>query len=97
LVSAPISKATGCHRKTACQNDVIGRYILRFRGRGPKPAEDVRQIRSVRGARVIDESERMMLVEAPDGELRKLMSGLSHWVMGDEQTIPLPDPRQRPS
>jgi hypothetical protein len=46
---------------------------------------------------VIDESERMMLVEAPDGELRKLMSGLSHWVMGDEQTIPLPDPRQRPS
>ena len=70
---------------------------IAVRAASNKPAEDVRQIRPVRGTRVIDESERMMLVEAPDGELRKLMSGLSRWVMGDEQTIPLPDPRERPS
>jgi hypothetical protein len=76
---------------------LIGRYILRFRGSGPTPAEDVRRIRSLPGVRVIDQSERTLLLEAPDGELRSLMPNLSRWAMGEEQSIPLPDSRPRPA
>ena len=76
---------------------MIGRYILRFRGPGATPDEDVRLIRSVRRARVIDQSDRTLLVEAPDGELRKLVSAMSRWVIGDERTVPLPDPRPKPN
>jgi hypothetical protein len=76
---------------------LIGRYILRFRGPGATPAEDLRLIRSVRGARVIDESSRTLLVEAPDGELQKVVSTLSRWAIGEEKTYPLPDSHPKPS
>ena len=76
---------------------MIGRYILRFRGPGATPAEDLRLIRSVRGARVIDESNRTLLVEAPDGELRKLVSTMSRWAIGEEHTVPLPDHHPKPT
>jgi hypothetical protein len=36
-------------------------------------------------------------VEAPDGELRRLMPNLSRWVIGDETSVPLPDARPKPS
>jgi hypothetical protein len=87
----------GCQTDVDCENDLIGRYILRFRGVGATPAEDVRLIRSVHGARVIDQSDRTLLVEAPDGELRRLMPNLSRWVIGDENSVPLPDARPKPS
>jgi hypothetical protein len=48
------------------------------------------------GARVIDQSDRTLLVEAPDGELKELMSGMSRWAVGDERTFPLPDHRPKP-
>jgi hypothetical protein len=87
----------GCQTAVDCQNDLIGRYILRFRGAGATPAEDVRLIRSVRGARVIDQSDRTLLVVAPDGELKRVMPNLSRWVMGDEHSLPLPDARPKPT
>lgn len=46
---------------------------------------------------MIDQSDRTLLVEAPDGELRKLVSAMSRWVIGDERTVPLPDPRPKPN
>ncbi|MBJ7600595.1 MAG: hypothetical protein DLM67_20385 [Candidatus Nephthysia bennettiae] len=76
---------------------MIGRYILRFRGPGATPAEDLRLIKSMAGTRVIDQSDRTLLVEAPDGELRRLMSGMSRWAIGDERSFPLPDHRPKPS
>ena len=51
---------------------------------------------SLPGARVIDQSERTLLVEVPDGELRSLMPNLSRWILGEERSIPLPDSRPRP-
>ena len=51
----------------------------------------------MRGARVIDESNRTLLVESPDGELRKLVSTMSRWAIGEEQTYPLPDHHPKPT
>jgi hypothetical protein len=72
------------------------RFILRFRGNGPAQEADVNRIRALPEARVIDTSSpRMMLVEAPEEHLRNAISDMPGWVMSPEQTIQLPDPRQK--
>ena len=86
-----------CQMRGDCENDLIGRYILRFRGPGSTPPDDVRLISAVPGARVIDQSDRVLLVEAPDGELRQLVSGMSRWVIGEERRYPLPNSRPKPN
>jgi hypothetical protein len=97
LDSTWTSKVMACQMPVDCENDLIGRYILRFRGPGSTPPEDVRLISSVPGARVIDQSDRVLLVEAPDGELRQLVSGMSRWVIGEERRYPLPNSRPKPN
>jgi len=71
------------------------RFILRYRGRGSAQEADVNRIRALPEARVIDSSSRMMLVEAQEEHLRNAVSEMPDWVMSAEQTIPLPDPRQK--
>jgi hypothetical protein len=74
----------------------MNRFILRFRGPGSKPAEDLERIHSQKNVNVIDESSpRMLLVEAPESELKTLINSMPGWVMSREQTIPLPDPRPK--
>lgn len=74
----------------------MGRFILRFRGTGPKPAEDVEHIRALPNISVLDDSSpRMLLVEAPEAELKALIDSMSGWVMTPERMIPLPDPRPK--
>ena len=44
----------------------MGRFILRYRGPGQKPAKDVARVRELSEVRVLDDSApRMLLVEAP--------------------------------
>jgi len=72
------------------------RFIVRFRGTGPAQETDLSRIRALPGARVIDSSSpRMMLVEAPEEHLRNAINEMPGWVMSPEQTIQLPDPRQK--
>lgn len=72
------------------------RFILRYRGAGPAREEDLKRIRSMPEARVIDASSpRMMLVEGPEEHLRSAISDMPDWVMSAEQMIPLPDPRPK--
>ena len=72
------------------------RYILRFRGQGPKPAADVATIRSQPHLTVVDdEAARMVLVEVPADDLQALMQSLPDWVVSEERTLQLPDPRPR--
>ena len=72
------------------------RYLLRFRGAGAKPANDVARIRGMRKLKVVDDaSGRMMLVEGPTEELTGLLRSMPDWVMSEEQMIPLPNPRQK--
>jgi hypothetical protein len=75
----------------------MNRFILRYRGGGSKPAEDVERIRSLQQVRVLDESSpRMLLVEGPETRLKALVGSMPQWVLTPERMIPLPDPRPRP-
>ncbi|MDQ6605530.1 MAG: hypothetical protein M3Z06_03175 [Actinomycetota bacterium] len=72
------------------------RFVLRFQGDGAKPADDVARIRDLPEASIIDESSaRMMLVESREQPLRALVDSLPGWALAPEQTIPLPDTRER--
>lgn len=72
----------------------MGRFILIFRGKGPKPIEDVERFRTLRNTTVLDDSSpRMILVEAPDTELKELVDTMLGWIIVQEKMIPLPDIR----
>jgi hypothetical protein len=72
------------------------RFVLRYRGEGPKPQADVERVRHLPGATVIDETPgRMVLVESDEGPLRELVESLPDWVAAPEQMIPVPDTRKR--
>lgn len=73
----------------------MNRYILRFRGAGRKPAEDVERVRALPHTTVLDDSSRMLLVEAPAEELETALRDLPDWSMSEEQILTLPDPRPR--
>lgn len=69
---------------------------MRFRGGGSKPAGDVQRILTSDGITVLDNSSpRMLLVEGDQSELKALVASMPGWIMAPEQTIPLPDPRQK--
>ncbi len=73
----------------------MGRFILRFRGTGSIPPEDTERIRALPGTDVIDSTSRMLLVEAPDDEVRALVELMPEWVLSPEQTVSVPDPRPK--
>ena len=71
-------------------------FIVRYRGEGPRPADMVDRIRSLPDLRVLDdESPRMLLVEAPEGPLRQLLSDRSDWLVAEQQAYRVPDTRPR--
>jgi hypothetical protein len=74
----------------------MGRYILRYSGKGAMPASDVERIRSAPGVKVLDSSSpRMFLVEASPETIRQLNTALPGWTSSHEQMIPLPDSRPK--
>ena len=68
----------------------MGRFILRYEGSGPKPDEDVARVRDLRDTTVLDDSPRMLLVEAPEEVLRAHFDGKTDWVVSREQSYELP-------
>jgi hypothetical protein len=74
----------------------MSRFILRYRGKGLKPPEDVDRIRSLEDIEVLDESSpRMLLVEGPEAGLKALVESMSQWVLTPERMIPLLNPRPK--
>ena len=71
------------------------RFILRFRGTGSIPAEDMERIRALPDVDVIDSTSRMLLVEAPEDEVKSLVQSMPEWVLSPEQTVGRPDPRPK--
>jgi hypothetical protein len=69
------------------------KFILRFRGKGPVPPEDVKRIRALPHITILDDSSRMLLVEGPEAELKALVAQMPDWIMSEERMITLPDPR----
>ena len=56
----------------------------------------MRRVRAVRAMKVLDESGRMLLVEAPRAELEALVESMPDWILSEEKAISLPDPRPMP-
>ncbi len=71
------------------------RYILRFRGPGAAPTEDVSRIGRQSNVRIVDSSPKMLLVEADSAAIKKLQSTFDQWRVSEENTVPLPDTRAR--
>jgi hypothetical protein len=72
------------------------RFILRFRGTGPKPADVADRVRALPDARVLDDTPRMMLVEAPEQQLRELIGADRDWLIAPQRVYQHPDPRPAP-
>lgn len=68
------------------------RYIARFRGAGASPAEAVLRIKQLAGATIIDESPRMMLIEAPDESALRAVLDPATWLLTEEAFFELPSP-----
>jgi hypothetical protein len=73
----------------------MARFVLRYRGTGPAPANDVEHISS--RFSVVEQSPRMLLVDADERSIDAFMSELRGWLVIRESSVALPDPRRRPS
>lgn len=72
------------------------RFILRFTGTGAVPADDVERWRSLPNCQIVDETPRMLLVEADEQPLRELIKSGQDWRLTPETTaIRVPDPRPK--
>jgi hypothetical protein len=67
------------------------RFILLFRGKGTKPAKDVKLIQAEPRVIILDDSlPRMLLVQAPKAALAGMMAKLPNWACTPERTYGLP-------
>ena len=71
------------------------RFVLRYRGEGPKPEADVARLEQLAEAGIVDSSGRMVVVEAKPGPLRDLVDALPDWVMGPDLPYEVPDTRKK--
>jgi len=72
------------------------RFILRYRGSGSAKAEDVSRIHALPHTTILDSSsDRMMLVDGPEDDLRAAVDNMPNWVLFPEQHVPLPDTRKK--
>jgi hypothetical protein len=59
------------------------KFILNYKGGGPKPKDHVEQIKAVEGVTVIDSCfPKILVVEAADeGKLHEVLSKLTGWII----------------
>lgn len=73
----------------------MSRYILQYNGKGSKPDFDVVQVRDISGVKILDETSRMLLVEGPVVELKRVLEGLESWSLTTEKTYRISPPQAR--
>jgi hypothetical protein len=72
------------------------RYVVRYKGAGDPTPNAREHIRAEPEATVVDESDRMVLIDAPAKVAETLGKKLPDWSVTSEQVIPLPtDPRPK--
>jgi hypothetical protein len=69
------------------------RFIVRFRGPGPKPPDVAERISALPGMQVLDDTTRMLLVEAPEEARLRAALDPSLWVVSPERMYEIPPPR----
>jgi hypothetical protein len=55
----------------------------------------VARVRALAGAEVVDESPRMLVVEADAGPLAELVEDLGDWIAAPDGSYPVPDTRRQ--
>jgi hypothetical protein len=71
-------------------NQVL-RWVIYYSGPGNPPEDHRLRIREIPGLRVVDEtSPRLLLVEAPESELRSTLGQLAGWIIEPEYPIRVP-------
>jgi hypothetical protein len=71
------------------------RFIVRYRGKGERPREAVERVQRIRGAAVLVDSGRMMLVEAAEQALRNALAPERDWLIAPEVIYSVPDTRKK--
>ena len=71
----------------------MGRYILRFRGKGDIPPEEIERLKNRHGITIVDRSNQMLLVDSDGDDVMAMTS--ADWVVSAERTIAPPDHRPR--
>lgn len=75
----------------------MSRWILRRTGRLHPDEADLQRLRNLSGCQVLDQSGRMLLVEATREAQELISSTFPDWIMTAEQSqISIPDPRPKP-
>jgi hypothetical protein len=72
-----------------------GRFILRYTGTGPAPDAHVTRLCTIPGTKVLDATNRMLLIEGPAPKLQAATRGLDDWVLTADKSIPVPDTRKK--
>lgn len=70
----------------------MARYILRFTGKGASPDHAKQRLAKLPDVTIVDESARMLLVEAPPETISRLSKELPDWNWTPERMIPPPEP-----
>jgi len=73
----------------------MARFVVRYRGNGPRPADTIDRVKGMPGARILEDAGRTLLVEGDESKLRLVFSDESLWVVAPELTYRLPDPRRK--
>jgi hypothetical protein len=74
----------------------MARFILRYQGAGTKPQGDVKKFSGLSNVKLVDESAKMLLVEAPTEEsLVDAVSDVEGWAICPECSIELPPPHPK--
>lgn len=71
----------------------MARFILRYRGPGAAPHDEVEWFRGQPGIAVVDDSPRMLLVDAAEPVLRGFLDQAPDWEMSPELSYALPEPQ----
>lgn len=70
----------------------MGQFILRFRGAGPVPQKMIDRIRALPDASIVRTTDKMLLVEGHEGQLRDLTESTGDWLLAPVQSYELPEP-----
>jgi hypothetical protein len=70
----------------------MARYILRFTGKGASPDHAKQRLAKLPDVTIVDESARMLLVEAPPETIDRLTNELPGCAATLERVIPPPTP-----
>jgi len=73
----------------------LKRFILRYTGKGTPPAALAKQVQAAPDLDLLEESGRMIFVEGARAAIERLAAAHPDWLLTEEATVPLPDPRKR--